>query len=196
MIRINLLPAEERPTTRSFSLPKSPAMLAVGLFLLVASPIAVTALKQQATVTGLRGAVAEAQEESERLKPEIDKINRLNQQTRELNHRIQVVSDLDKGSTYYVEMLDKMSQMLPKHMWLTKLEEDESRPGVAKIEGFTFTNLLVADLMVRLEKAGYFDDVVLVLIERKMIEGREALQFQIEARLTFSMDKEESRELP
>jgi Tfp pilus assembly protein PilN len=171
-------------------------MLAVGLFLLVASPIAVTALRQQAAVSGLRGAVAEAKEESERLKPEIEKINRLNQQTRELNHRIQVVSDLDKGSTYYVEMLDQLSQMLPKHMWLTKVEEDENRPGVATIEGYTFTNLLVADLMVRLEKAGYFDDVVLVLIERKLIEGREALQFQIEARLTFSTGKEASRELP
>jgi Tfp pilus assembly protein PilN len=196
MIRINLLPAEERPTTRSFSLPKSPVMLAVGLFLLVASPIAVTAIKQQSTVSGLREAVTEAKEESERLKPEIEKINRLNQQTRELNHRIRVVSDLDKGSTYYVEMLDQLSQMLPKHMWLTKVEEDESRPGVATIEGYTFTNLLVADLMVRLEKAGYFDDVVLVVIERKLIEGREALQFEIEARLTFSTDKEESRELP
>lgn len=195
MIRINLLPAEERPTTRSFQLPKSPALMAVGLFLLVASPIAVTAIKQSSTVSGLREAVAEAKEESERLKPEIDKINRLNQQTRELNHRIGVVKDLDKASTYYVEMLDRLSQMLPKHMWLTKVEEDEARPGVATIQGYTFTNLLVADLMVRLEKAEYFDDVVLVLIERKLIDGREALQFEVETRLTFSTDKEESREL-
>lgn len=195
MIRINLLPAEERPKARSFELPKSPALVAVGLFLLVASPIAVTAIKQDSTVSGLREAVAEAKEESARLKPEIDKINRLNQQTRELNHRIEVVKDLDKASTYYVEMLDKLSQMLPKHMWLTKVEEDENRPGVATVQGYTFTNLLVADLMVRLDKAEYFDDIVLVLIERKLVDGREALQFEVETRLTFSTDKEESREL-
>ena len=186
MIRINLLPAEERTTTRSFQLPKSPALVAVGLFLLIASPIAVTAIKQGTTLTGLQEAVAEAKAESIRLQPEIDKINRLNQQTRELNHRIEVVQDLDKASTYYVEMLDKLSQILPKHMWLTKVEEDEGRPGVATVQGYTFTNLLVADLMVRLEKAQHFDDVVLVVIERKLIEGREALEFEIEARLTYS----------
>ena len=196
MIRINLLPAEERTKTRSFQLPKSPALVAVALFLLLASPIAVTAIKQGTTVSGLRDAVAEAKAESERLKPEIDKINRLNQQTRELNHRIGVIQELDQASTYYVEMLDKLSQIIPKHMWLTKVAEDSGRPGVATVQGFTFTNLLVADLMVRLEKAGYFDDVVLVLIEQKLIDGREALQFEVEARLTYSTDKEERRELP
>jgi len=197
MIRINLLPPEERPASRSFRIPtKSPALLAIGLFLLVAAPIAVTSVHQSRTTTTLRDAVQEATAEQARLKPQIDQIHRLNQQTRELNHRIGVVAKLDEASTYYVQVLDEMSQILPRHIWLSRFEEDDRRPGVAVIEGFTFTNLYVADLMVRLSKLDYFTDVVLVDIEQEAVEGRDVLNFEIEVNLTYETDRGEQREHP
>jgi Tfp pilus assembly protein PilN len=168
----------------------------VGLFALVAAPIAVTSVHQTRTVTALSEAVTDAKSESTRLKPEIERIHRLNQQTQELNHRIGVVEKLGEAGTYYVQVLDDISQILPRHMWLVRLEEDGSRPGIATIEGYTFTNLYVADLMVRLEKLGHFEDVVLVKIERESVEGRDVLQFELEVRLTYDVEKEGQREHP
>lgn len=194
MIRINLLPPEERPVTRSIKLPKSPAMLAVGFFLLLALPIAVTSINQATTRSGLQGAIVEAEAERTRLKPEIDRLHRLNKQTTELNHRIRVVTDLDKRSTYYVQVLDDLSQILPRHTWLTRIEEDQTRTQVATIEGYSFTNLQVADLMVRLEKLPHFENIVLVSIERKGIEGRDVLNFKVEVGLTYSTSQEDQVE--
>ena len=185
MIRINLLPPEERPASRRVRVPRSPALLAIGLFALMAAPIAVTTVQQNVMAKSLKSAIVDAKAEQARLKPEIERLHQLQQQTRELNHRIGVVAKLDAASTYYVEVLDCISQILPQHMWLSALTEDPNRPGIATIEGYSFTNLQVADLMVRLEKIGLFSDVVLVRIERKPVEGREVLNFHLEVRLTY-----------
>jgi Tfp pilus assembly protein PilN len=190
MIRINLLPPEERPTQRTVKLPASKALIPLALFVLVAAPIGITMLHQGTTSAQLTQAVEEAREESIRLKPQIDRIHQLNRQTQELNHRIDVVAELDQASTYIVEVLDDMSQVMPKHMWLSRLEEDERRPRTMIVEGFTFTNLAVADFMVRLDKLGQFDDVVLVIIEEEVVEGRGVLNFEIEVRLRYAEKKE------
>lgn len=194
MIRINLLPPEERPTQRNVKLPASKALIPIALFVLVAAPIGVTMLHQGTTQAKLTSAVEEAREESIRLKPQIDRIHQLNRQTQELNHRIEVVAELDKASTYIVEVLDDVSQVLPKHMWLSRIEEDERRPRTMILEGYTFTNLAVADFMVRLDKLGLFDDVVLVIIEEEVVEGRGALNFEIEVRLRYAEKKETNLE--
>jgi Tfp pilus assembly protein PilN len=193
MIRINLLPQDERPTSHGIRLPKAQMLVPVALFLLVALPIAVTTMSQARTESSLKTSITEVEKERARLKPEIERMHRLNQQTQELNHRIEVVADLDEASTYYVEMLDDLSQILPQHMWLTKVEEDTAR-SVAMIEGYTFTNLLVADLMVRLDKVGHFSNVVLIEINRSNVEGRDVLKFQLEVQMTPNADKEESGE--
>jgi len=196
MIRINLLPPEDRPASRRITLPSSGLVLPIALFALLAAPIGVTMLHQSKKLSGLQTAVAEAREESIRLKPQIDRIHQLNKQTQELNHRINVVAELDTKSTYVVEVLDAISDVVPKHMWLTRVEEDEKRSNTMAIEGVTFTNLAVADLMVRLEKSGYFDDVLLVIIEDEAIEGRQALRFEVEVRMTYGEKKEIQREHP
>jgi Tfp pilus assembly protein PilN len=196
MIRINLLPPEDRPASRRVSLPNTSVLLPVALFVMLAAPIGVSMLHQSKKLSGLQHAVAEAKEESIRLKPQIDRIHQLNKQTQELNHRINVVAELDTKSTYVVEILDAISDVMPKHMWLTRIEEDEKRAGTMIVEGVTFTNLAVADLMVRLEKTGYFDDVLLVIIEDESIDGREALRFEVEVRLTYGEKKEIQREHP
>ncbi len=197
MIRINLLPPEDRPASRSLKLPGARVLVPMGLFLLVAAPIGVAMIAQSREHAALSAVVTEARQESIRLKPQIDRIHRLNRQTQELNHRIDVVAQLDEASTYVVQVLDEISQVLPQHMWLERIEEDERRPRTMILEGYTFTNLAVADLMVRLDKLGLFDDVVLVIIEEEVMDGREVLRFEVEVRLTYSPDKKEpDRERP
>jgi Tfp pilus assembly protein PilN len=181
MIRINLLPPEERPVQRSYSLPRAPVFIAVGLFLLVAAPIGTTAYRQDSSLQALTESIGEARAESARLKPQIDRVHRLNRESQELSHRIRVVKDLDKASTFYVEMLDELSKLLPKHMWLVRFDE---QPGNrASVIGVTFSNLIVADMMVRLDRSDHFQSVELVKIERDSLLGRSVLVFQLTVRL-------------
>jgi Tfp pilus assembly protein PilN len=181
MIRINLLPQEERPVRRTYNLQIAPVFLSIGLFLLVAAPIGTTMYRQAATNRMLTESIAEAKAEGARLRPQIERVQRLNRESQELSHRIRVVEDLDKANTFYVEMLDELSRELPRHMWLVRFEE-RGTDG-ARMVGLTFSNLIVADLMVRLEKSGHFTNVELVRIERDSLFGRSVLVFELNARL-------------
>jgi Tfp pilus assembly protein PilN len=181
MIRINLLPQEERPVRRTYNLQIAPVFLSIGLFLLVAAPIGTTMYRQAATNRMLTESIAEAKSEGARLRPQIERVQRLNRESQELSHRILVVEDLDKANTFYVEMLDDLSRELPRHMWLVRFEE-QGTDG-ARMVGLTFSNLIVADLMVRLEKSGHFTNVELVKIERDSLFGRSVLVFELNVRL-------------
>ena len=54
-----------------------------------------------------------------------------------------------------------------------------------KIEGVTFSNLLVADLMSRLEASPLYGNVDLVVAERGQIDQRNVVKFTITAKMTL-----------
>ena len=47
-----------------------------------------------------------------------------------------------------MKLVDELSRCVPEHLWLTSYEEQGNK---VQIEGVTFSNLLVADFMTRLE---------------------------------------------
>jgi hypothetical protein len=51
-------------------------------------------------------------------------------------------------------------------------------------EGVTFSNLIVADFMTRLDRSPYFAEVDLSVAERGMIDERPVTQFTMTADLT------------
>ncbi len=183
MIRINLLLPDEQKTSRRLKLPPVNGLVAIGLFLLALLPIGTTVYRQESKLSMLRSAVAEAQEETAKLRPVVDRVHKLNSQSQDLAVRLRAVRQLDGRRTFHIGMLDALSELLPKHMWLTDFEEKPD--GRATIEGGTFSNLVVAELMVRLDDSDYFDNVRLVQAERREVGDRPVVHFEIDARLAY-----------
>ncbi len=181
MIRINLLLPEDLPKGPTIKMPRMSGLVGLGLFLLVLLPIGTTAYQQGAKLKMLRGSISEVQAESVRLKPVVERIHRLNQESRDLTNRLQIVRRLDGRRTFHVSMMDVLSELLPRHLWLTDVQEHAG--GLLTIHGGTFSNLVVAELMIRLEETDFFTDVRLVQAERRDTEGRSMIQFEIHARL-------------
>lgn len=182
MIRINLLPQEERVVRRRVALPRVGAVvpwLVLGLF--IAAIVALTAV-ERARISGLKRDIARAEEEARRLKPQIDKVNELTRKREELNTRLQVIQDLDKGRFHSVRLMDEMAQDLPQYLWLTAVRDQGG--SRLSLDGVTFSNLVVADLMMRLDRSPMFQNVDLVITEKGAIEGRQVTKFTVTADIT------------
>jgi type IV pilus assembly protein PilN len=181
MIRINLLPQEERIQKKAVALPRVGAVVPfVVLALFIGGILALTAM-ERARISGLKRDIARAEEEARRLKPQIDKINELTKKREELNTRLQIIQDLDKGRFHSVRVMDEVAQDIPQYLWLAGIRD---QGATVNLDGVTFSNLVVADLMMRVEDSDIFEKVDLVITERGMIEERQVIKFTITAQVT------------
>jgi len=183
MIRINLLPREERPTKRNIQLPKLGAVMPVFALLLVLGLFAGFTVIQTLQVGRLKADIARAEEESEKLRPQIQTIQELTAKREELEHRLGVIQGLDKNRLWRVKLVDELSRCIPDHLWLTNYEEVGT--DLVKIEGVTFSNLIVADFMSRLEASPLYGDVDLNVAEKGTIDQRNVVKFTLTARMTL-----------
>lgn len=178
MIRINLLPDEER-------LPKEeskgigwllPVVGAVGLPTAV---ILVAMSLQSRTIASLTAQVQELETLSAKYRPMIERVNRLSQEKRDLEAKIHVIDQLDQDRSFRVKLLEELNRHMPRYAWLTKFVE--SGGASAEIEGTTFSNLVVSDFITGLERSGLYDQVDLTIAKRAEIGSRDVVDFKMTA---------------
>jgi type IV pilus assembly protein PilN len=180
MIRINLLPRDEAPAQHSLRLPELGMFAPLVLVVVALGVLATLGLYQGQKVANLEESIAVAEAESRRLAPEIAKIKRLDQQRASLNQRLEVIGDLDRDRYFRVHLLDELNRALPEHLWLTRWEELGGDQYA--LEGVTFSNFLVADLMQNLDRSPYFTGVNLEIAERGKIDEVGVVKFKIQTR--------------
>jgi len=114
MIRINLLPREEKAQRRqspgSFKAGEwlTPVLIIVGALVWIMG----TALSQNSSVTSLERSIAEIDAQSRALAPQIERVNRLAQERAELDLRLGIISKLEKGRTSGVRMMDELESRI------------------------------------------------------------------------------------
>lgn len=182
MIRVNLLPLEERQTRRAIQLPKIGSLMPALVLLLIIALFAAVSVFQTLQIGRLKADIARAEQEAEKLKPQIQTIQELTQKREELQRRLNVIADLDKGRLQRVKLVDELSRCVPEHMWLSIYEESGNK---VQIEGVTFSNLLVADFMTRLEASPLFGNVDLLVAEKGTIDQRNVVKFKVTASMTL-----------
>lgn len=180
MIRINLLPHDELPTKRTVTLPNLSSFAPLVLVVLAVAGMTVAHLYQSQQISALETIIAEEEAESRRLAPEIAKIKRLDQQRQSLNQRLEVIGTLDRDRYFRVHLLDELNRALPEHLWLERCEDVGG--DTYAMEGVTFSNFLVSDLLQNLDSSPYFTNVVLEVAEKGTIEKVSVVKFKIKAR--------------
>jgi Tfp pilus assembly protein PilN len=173
VIQVNLLPKEERIAEPRFNFrtPRArvwiPALIGVAVLL----PIGGMYATQRARITSLRADIDQASLEMRRLQPQIDRIEKLVAEREELNLRLSVIQGLCRERYVAVEVMDHLADQVPDHLWLTKMSL--SGPGQISLEGMTLSNLMVAELMSRMERSEVFQDVALTVAERVKSSSKE-----------------------
>lgn len=180
MIRINLLPRDEMPAPSRMALPNVTAFAPLVLILVAAVGIFGAHFHQSQQIAALETTIAEEEAETRRLAPEIAKIKRLNQQRKDLNDRLDVITRLDSDRYFRVHLLDELNRSMPNHLWLTRFED----VGADKysVEGVTFSNFLVSDFLQNITDSPYFSAVDLLVAEKGAIEDVKVIKFKAQAK--------------
>jgi Tfp pilus assembly protein PilN len=182
MIRINLLPKEEQVVKRRSGGPKLGAYAPLAIFPLVLGIVGISAALERAKLGSLESDVTEIREEVRAIQPQVDRVNRLTAKREELERRLEVIRQLDDGRFLAVRIMDNLSREMPRYLWMSNVTQ--SGPGNIAVSGVTFSNLIVADLMMRLERSAMFSGVDLAQTERGLIADREVIKFSITSLLT------------
>ena len=186
MIRINLLPQDARKRTGGTTgLDKTKVIPFTALGVMVAGCLATITL-QNAKLSAVEQDVASARAEAEQYKKTIALINDMVQREAELNRRLALVRTLDENRFRTVKILDQVSNKVPHYLWLTSLKNIS--PDRVAIEGYAFSNLVVSDLMTRLEESDMFDDVELSVARRRLVDGQNAVNFTVTSSVSSSAD--------
>jgi type IV pilus assembly protein PilN len=184
MIRINLLPSDERKSKRKISLPtiSGGAVLWASLALIIyAGAVAGIWTLQTRKINDYEVKIEALREESARLAPQLAKIRKLQKEREEVNKRLAVIASLDKDRYLRVRMMNDLCVNVPANCWLT--EVNESNGSRVSIDGVTFSNFIIADLMTSLESSGRFGQVALVKAQEGDMEDVRVVQFSLNATL-------------
>ncbi|HEY6867386.1 MAG TPA: PilN domain-containing protein [Candidatus Eisenbacteria bacterium] len=183
MIRINLLPGEERKHRRApVTFKTGDLVLPVMIGVLALMFMGGTYLSQVTRAAQLRRNIAEVDAQARALAPQIERVNRLAQERAELDLRLGIINKLEKGRTQTVRLMDDLARALPDHVWLTSATQDAG--GTLSLEGVALSNLVVSDLMTHLDRSPMFADVELDVAERTTIGDKDAVKFRLRCRVT------------
>ncbi len=184
MIRINLLPREERKTRRRIALPSvsGGAVLWTGVGLAAYAGLILSISTLQARrLHELEGKITEAKQESARLAPQLAKIRQLTREREEVNKRLNIIATLDRDRYLRTQLMNDLAVNLPANMWLTHVTEQGGTR--VSVEGVTFSNFVIADFMNNLERSDRFSDVALKVAEEGKIDGHKVIRFTLESKL-------------
>jgi type IV pilus assembly protein PilN len=184
MIRINLLPSEERRAKRKISLPNisggAVLWVSLGTCLYVGAVAGIYVL-QDRKIKDYETKIVALKEESARLAPQLAKIRKLQAEREEVNKRLAIIAALDKDRYLHVRMMNDLAVNVPDNCWLT--EVNETGGTKMSLEGITFSNFIIADFMTSLEGSGRFGEVALAKAEEGDIDGVRVVKFAISASL-------------
>jgi type IV pilus assembly protein PilN len=179
MIKINLLPEEEKVKRREFRLPEMSTVYLVAAIAIFCAAIIGVSFMQQHKVRSLEGKIAAAQEESRKLAPQLAKIKQITKEREEVDRRLNIIANLDMNRYYRVKLLNDISFNLPVNCWLTDITENS--PNNFDIGGIAFSNYTVADMITNLQGSPLFTLVDLRIAEKGKINEREVMKFKLTA---------------
>ena len=185
MIRMNLLPRDEKAQRRgpsfSFEFKAGEAILPIAVIAVAALVILGVMMSQNARIASLQKSIADVDAEARALAPQIERVNRLAQERAELDLRLGIISKLEKGRTQSVRLMDELARVVPDHLWLTSATQEAS---TLNLEGVTMSNLVVSDLMSRLERSPLFANVELSVAEQGTAGQRDVVKFRVSCQIT------------
>jgi type IV pilus assembly protein PilN len=136
---------------------------------------------QARKVNGLEDKITVAKKEAEQLRPQLERIRKLTKEREEVNRRLGIIASLDRDRYFRVQLLNDVSEKLRPNCWLTKMKE---KSGSVTIEGITFSNYLIADMMNNLQKSERFRNVTLNIAQEGRVEDHKVIQFTLDTRVS------------
>ncbi|MHB1025156.1 MAG: PilN domain-containing protein, partial [Desulfobacteria bacterium] len=132
------------------------------------------------TVTGriskLDAEIGKANADIARLKKEIGEVEKFKARKAELQKKVDIISNLQKGRTGPVRHFEALSAAIPEKCWIDALSVKD---GKVALSGVALNNYTIANFMTALGQTGRFRDVVLGAAEQTTVAGVKLVKFNL-----------------
>jgi len=147
---INLISAKRRQRQRSI------ALLRLAIYSLIGLAVAVLLIYGQMTVNveEIRGEIAKVEGEltSPQLADSVAKIQYLEQQTKELGPRVQLLEKVHSSESEWIRILQDISARIPQNVWIGQLDSQRNdKAQTLSLRGKAFTQRDVGAFMLALD---------------------------------------------
>jgi type IV pilus assembly protein PilN len=114
----------------------------------------------------------------------IGEVKNIKDQQAQLREKLEVLGQLKAGRTGPVRMLDELATLMPKRLWLTKLEE---KGGLLTFTGSAASIDEVSEFMSALRGSSHFRNVELGKTTAKTDKGYRLVDFTLSAGVAYAM---------
>ena len=178
MIRINLLPSAKKK--------KKPLILPVPfiygiaslLFFIIAALILTFYMSSR--ISDLKASVLTKEARLNELSLVLKKIENYEKDNAEFKRKAGIIEELKRNQIVPLVLLDEVSEVLPKGVWLTKLT-DVAR--FISIEGYAHSNPDLVEYVQNLKALKFFQDIMLVESRQEELEGISVYKFKLTFRI-------------
>lgn len=185
MIRINLLPVEERKEVRGLS------ELVVGMLLIIAVLVVILATHyiQTKNIRDVKHNIITAEKRIKELEEVKKMVDDFKAKNKELKRRIEIIKVLEENKTGPLYVMDSLAAAIPDRAWINKFSE---KGRSAKIEGVAWNEFTVSDFMKELQSSPFFIKVELGNIKKSSIRTQTVRTFIINTLLNYSGKKKKT----
>lgn len=127
-------------------------------------------------ISSLDGEIRKANADIERLKKEIGEVEKFKARKAELQKKVDIISDLQKGRIGPVRYFDALSAAIPEKCWIDTLGV---KGQSVTLSGVALNNYTIANFMTALGQTGRFRDVVLGAAEQTTVTGIKLVKFNL-----------------
>ena len=178
MIRINLLPTAKKKT-KPLILPVPFIYGMASLLLVIIITLALT-FYMNSRISDLKTDISTKEARLEELSLVLKQIENYEKDNAEFRRKAGIIEELKRNQIVPLVLLDEVSEVLPKGVWLTKLA-DTAR--FISIEGYAHSNSDLVEYVENLKGLKYFEDVMLVESRQENLEGISVYKFKLTFRI-------------
>jgi len=171
MIRINLVRGK-RKKRRELSV--GSAWLVLPLVVLAGTVYFHTTVSGK--ISRLGEDIGKAKADIARLQKEIGEVEKFKTRKAELQKKVDIISNLQKGRTGPVRYFEALSSAIPEKCWIDTLGVKDEK---VTLSGVALNNYTIANFMTALGQTGRFRDVVLGAAEQTTVAGVKLVKFNL-----------------
>ena len=185
MIKINLLPVEERRSVEGFGqFVFGILIIAVAIALMVGAIIV-----QNNKIKDIREETARVNKRIKELDSIRKQVEKFKVQNKKLEQRIKVIAQLEKNRVGPLYVMDSLSTEIPERAWIGSFT---TRGDSAEISGIASSEFVISEFMRNLESSPHFRNINLSKITNKKVSGKTFKSFGLSARVKFFKPPEET----
>ncbi len=173
MIRINLLPSKRKKKDVQAYKTLIQGAVILGLTLLI---VVIFTFYLIGKISNLKDEEAAKQKRLSELQVLLKEVEHYEKDNAAYKQKTQVIEQLKKNQHAPLRLLDEVSTLLPRGVWLASLKEQQ---GAVDITGFAFTNADLVTYVQNLKGSKYMEEVTLIESRQATIENISLYSFKL-----------------